>query len=267
MKKPLRLTFRLLTIGASTLGLYLLWLTGLPLVFAFKNLRYSWRNWIFRTWGKTLARFAGLRLTIEGTPPRAPFFLVSNHLSYTDIIVFASQLDCVFVSKSDVKDWPGIGFLARSMGIIFIDRTRKQDIPRVIELIENAWQKRQGVVVFPEGTSSKGDTVLPFKPSLLEPAVKTGLPVSYASISYQTPPDEPPAHLSVCWWGDMEFASHAIALFRLRRIDAKVVFGEQTFSADDRKILAQRLRAAIIEQFTPVVTTEEECQITLATTH
>lgn len=264
MIKQLRLAWRLFTISLATLGLYGLWLVGLPFVWAFKHLKYAWRNWIFRSWGKTLARLAGMRLTVEGTPPKPPFFLVSNHLSYADIIAFASQLDCVFVSKSEVKDWFLIGFLCRSMDIIFIDRTRRHDIPRVINSIERAWQKQQGVIVFPEGTSSKGDGVLPFKASLLEPAIKAGLPISYASLTYETPPDEPPAYLSVCWWGDMEFAPHAIDLFRLRKFDAKIVFGEQTFLETDRKVLAEKLRSAIAEQFTPVVTTEEGCKTATA---
>jgi 1-acyl-sn-glycerol-3-phosphate acyltransferase len=265
MIKQLRLARRLTTTVVATIGLYLLWLSGLPCVWVSKNLQYAWRNWIFRTWGKTMAWLAGMKIAVEGTPPRPPFFLVSNHLSYADIIAFASQLDCVFVSKSEVKDWFLIGFLCRSMDIIFIDRTRRHDIPRVIDLIEKAWQKRQGVIVFPEGTSSKGDAVLPFKASLLEPAVRAGLAVSYASITYQTPAAEPPAYLSVCWWGDMEFAPHVIDLFRLRSFDAKLVFGERTFLDEDRKRLTHHLREAIIEQFTPVVTTEETCKTASAT--
>jgi 1-acyl-sn-glycerol-3-phosphate acyltransferase len=265
MIKQLRLSWRLITICLATIGLYILWLVGLPCVSVSKNLKYTWRNWIFRSWGKTLARLAGMKITVEGVPPKPPFFLVSNHLSYADIIAFASQLNCVFVSKSEVKDWFLIGFLCRSMDIIFIDRARRTDIPRVIGLIESAWQKQQGVIVFPEGTSSKGDTVLPFKASLLEPAIKAGLPVSYASVTYQTPSDEPPAYLSVCWWGEMEFAPHAIDLFRLRKFDAKLVFGKHSFLEDDRKVLAQKLRDAIVEQFTPVVTTEEKCKSATAT--
>jgi 1-acyl-sn-glycerol-3-phosphate acyltransferase len=200
-----------------------------------------------------------MRITVEGSRPKAPFFLVSNHLSYVDIIAFASQLDCVFVSKSEVKDWPVIGLLCRSMEIIFIDRQRRADIPRVIGLIEKAWKKNQGVIVFPEGTSSKGDSLLPFKASLLEPAVKAGLPVTYASVSYQTPPGEMPAYRSVCWWGEMTFLPHVLDLFRLSQFEAKLVFGAQTFLETDRKVLAQRLRDAICEQFTPVTDAEERC--------
>ncbi len=240
-------------------GFYLLWLIGVPVTLLFGDAIHSWRNWIFRHWAKATAVALRMKITVEGAPPKAPFFLVSNHLSYVDIIALASQLDCVFVSKSEVRDWPVIGFLCRSMDMIFIDRERRADIPRVLGLIEKAWQKKQGVIVFPEGTSSKGEALLPFKPSLLEPAVKARFPVSYASLSYQTPPGETPAYLSVCWWGDMTFAPHALDLFRLPKFHAKIVFGAQTFLEDDRKLLAKKLRQAIEQQFTPVVGLEGEC--------
>lgn len=249
---------RLASVALATGGFYLLWLVGLPMVAFVARWRQGWRNWIFRSWAKSIARISGMRITVEGAPPRPPFFLVANHLSYTDIIALASQLDCVFVSKSEVRDWLVIGFLCRCFDIIFVDRNKRQDLPRVIAAIERAWRKRQGVIVFPEGTSSKGDAVLPFKPSLLEPAVRAGLPVSYASLTYRTPPDEAPAHLSVCWWGDMEFAPHAKEFFKLREVHAKIVFGAETFLEADRKVLAQKLRAAIEEQFTPVLVEDGE---------
>lgn len=264
MRKQLRLTFRVIAVSFVVGGFYLLWLIGLPVAFLFGEAIYHWRNWIFRNWAKAVARALRMKIAVEGAPPKAPFFLVSNHLSYVDIIALASQLDCVFVSKSEVRDWPIIGLLCRSMGIIFIDRERRADIPRVIGLIEKAWKKKQGVIVFPEGTSSKGEALLPFKPSLLEPAVKACVPVSYASLTYQTPPDETPAYLSVCWWGDMTFAPHALNLFRLSEFHARIVFGEQTFLEDNRKVLAQKLRAAIEQQFTPVIPLEGECQAVTA---
>ena len=257
----LRLTFRVVALSFLIGGFYLLWLIGVPFAFLFGEAIHSWRNWIFRHWARAVAVILCMKITVKGVPPKAPFFLVSNHLSYVDIIAFASQLDCVFVSKSEVRDWPVIGFLCRSMDIIFIDRERRADIPRVVALIEKAWKKKQGVIVFPEGTSSKGAALLPFKSSLLEPAVKARFPVSYATLTYQTPPQETPAYLSVCWWGDMTFASHAFELFRLSEFHAKIVFGAQTFLEDDRKILAQKLRDAIEEQFTPVIRLEEGCKV------
>lgn len=261
----LRLIVRLVAICLVTAGFYLVWLIGFVCLLAFNDARYRWRNTILRNWAKVIAKVIGMEILVEGAPPEAPFFLVANHLSYVDIIALASRLDCVFVAKSEIRSWPLIGFLCRSMDMIFVDRERRNDIPRVIGLMEAAWQKHQGVIVFPEGTSSKGDTILPFKSSLLEPAVRTSTGVHFAALGYQTPPDEVPAYMSVCWWGDMTFAPHALDLLRLREFSASIVFGDETFFEADRKTLAQKLQHAIEEHFTPVVLAEDECQAVTTT--
>ncbi len=256
--RVIRLTLRLCAICLATAGIYFVWLVGLVLLFAFKSARYRWRNFILRNWAKVIAAILGMTITVQGKPPRAPFFLVANHLSYVDIIALASRLDCVFVAKSEIRDWFIIGLLCRSFDMIFVDRNRRNDLPRVIGLMEAAWQKHQGVILFPEGTSSKGEAVLPFKPSLLEIAVRTATGVHFAALSYQTPPDERPAYLSVCWWGDMTLAPHALDLLRLREFSATLVFGDEIFIEADRKILAQKLHHAIENHFTPVVLSGEE---------
>ncbi len=108
-------------------------------------------------------------------------------------------------------------------------------------LIDQALGEGQGVVLFAEGTSTRGDTVLPFKSSLLEQAARASFPVSYAALGYRTGEGEPPAHLSVCWWGEMTFMKHVIALLHLSQIQATVTFGAEPIQANDRKVLAERL--------------------------
>jgi 1-acyl-sn-glycerol-3-phosphate acyltransferase len=186
--------------------------------------------------------------------PKAPFFLVSNHLSYLDIVVYAAGMPCRFVAKQEVRSWPVVGFLAWAGGTIFIDRAMKRDAVRVLDDLGRAVQAGDGVVVFAEATSTPGYTVLPFRPALLEWAARTGYPVHYASIEYRTPESSPPAHLSVCWWGDMTFGRHLAALSRLPRIEATIRYGETPIAERDRKHLAERLQRAVAAQFTPVVT-------------
>ncbi len=82
------------------------------------------RRFIFRRWAKATAALLGIKINAQGRPPRGAFFLVSNHLSYLDIVVFAALTDCVFVAKSEVSRWPVIGFLCRCMNTIFIDREK-----------------------------------------------------------------------------------------------------------------------------------------------
>lgn len=194
-----------------------------------------------------------VRLDVRGPLPAAPFYLVGNHLSYLDVVVLASRLDAVFVAKSEVASWPVLGPLCRRMDTIFIDRGSRRDITRVLEHTRSALARGDGVVVFPEGTSSEGSTVLPFLPSLLATPARLGLPVRYVSLSYSTPTDETPAERSVCWWGEMTFPDHFWGLLRLESIEARLVFGADPIVAADRKRLAAELRTAVLHGFTPVV--------------
>ena len=193
----LRATIRLVSLCGVTCGIYLLLVAGLALTFPSRRARISWRSFILRRWAKATAAFLKIRITTYGAPPVAPFFLVSNHLSYVDIVVFASQLCCSFIAKKDVARWPVIGLLCKSIGTIFIDRENRREITRVNGQVERALAEGRGVVLFAEGTSSQGATVLPFKPGLLEPAARAGFPVSYAALSYRVPGDEMPPDLSV----------------------------------------------------------------------
>jgi 1-acyl-sn-glycerol-3-phosphate acyltransferase len=233
-------------------------MVGLALLLPSRRARIRWRSFIFRRWAKATAALFKLRITTLGVPPRAPFFLVTNHLSYTDIIVLASQVDCSFIAKKDVLRWPLIGLLCRNLGTIFIDRNNRRDIARVNAQVEQALAEGRGVVLFPEGTSSPGATVLPFKSGLLELAARARLAVSYAALSYAVPERETPAHLSVCWWGDMTFMKHLFGLLGLSEINATLTFGRETIRGGDRKALASQLHAAVEQEFIPVVKSEEE---------
>lgn len=206
---------------------------------------------VFRTWARGSLRILRARVDVRGPLPEGPFFLVTNHLGYVDIIVLASVLDCVFVSRADVAGWPIVGPLVRMVGTVFIDRELKRDIPRVLARIEENLAHGRGIVLFPEGTSSKGETVLPFRPPLLEVAARSDLPVSYAALSYRTAPGNPPAHLAVCWWGEMGFGDHLVKLLRLPGFHATVTFGEQTLRRSDRKDLARETWEAVLGQFEP----------------
>jgi 1-acyl-sn-glycerol-3-phosphate acyltransferase len=232
---------------------YSLWAPGKFLLSPFKTAGKKWRSLVFGAWARSVAKITGMRIEVKGEPPRPPFLLVSNHLSYLDVIAFGAQLNCVFVAKSEVNRWPLIGRMARGVDTIFVERSNFQDLPRVNGLIRKRMDEGLGVVLFAEGTSAKGDKVLPFRPSLLEPAARANYPTSYASISYRTLAGEKPAHTALCWWGDMNFLPHLGELLKLSRFDASLTFGAHPIQAADRKELARRLWEAVNRQFIPVV--------------
>jgi 1-acyl-sn-glycerol-3-phosphate acyltransferase len=247
-----RLIIRAIALSALTVAVHAVLLIGLALIRRSSSRRARWQARMLRRWARIAAFILGLKIGAGCNAPATPFLLVSNHLSYMDVVVFASQLDCLFVAKNDVESWPIIGSLCRSFGTIFIDRRNRRDLARVNGEIAKALEDGRGVILFAEGTSSEGSTVLPFRSSLLEAAARRAFPVSYAAVSYRVLGDDPPASLSVCWWGDMTFGGHFTELLRLRRIQATVSFGSDEIRADNRKVLAERLWVEVNRLFVPV---------------
>ena len=245
----IRATIRMITFIGMTLMIFSIWFIGSLII---PNSQF-WRQIIFRLWARSFLVISGMQVEVIGTPPRPPFLLVSNHLSYIDVGAFRSVIDTVFVAKSDISNWFLAGWIVRNMGTIFINRNNRRDIPRVGSEIIKKIEDGEGVLVFPEGTSTKGEEVLPFNSSLLEFAAKNDLPVSYASITYRTPEGEPNASEIVCWWDDTVFMEHLWRLFSLKEFTAIINFGTQQIVNSNRKELAHELREKVKDKFIPVI--------------
>jgi 1-acyl-sn-glycerol-3-phosphate acyltransferase len=170
-----------------------------------------------------------------------------------DIPVLCAVAKGVFVAKGEIESWFMAGRIVRDMGTIFINRQNRRDIPRAGSEIIERLNAGEGVIVFPEGTSTKGETVLPFNSSFLEFAARNDLPVSYVSVSYTTPDNEPRASNTVCWWEDISFGAHLFRLFRLREFTAIVNFGAEPILKNNRKELAKALQQKVLEKFAPVL--------------
>jgi len=250
--KTVRAALRLAALCVMTAALYAVWAAGAALPFVSGQRRVRWRGLVFRPWARAAVPLLGMRLSVSGAMPRPPFLLVANHLSYVDVVALGASCECVFVAKKEVASWPVVGRLAGRAGTIFIDRRLRRDIPRALSLVESALDEGAGVVLFAEGTSTRGRRVLPFKSPLLEAAARRGLPIQYASLSYRTPPGEAGAGSSVCWWGDMTFPRHFFELLKMRGFGADLAFGEEGIREGDRKELAAKLWAAVSGRFVPV---------------
>ena len=248
----LRAALRIPVVALVILGGFPLVLLGRLLLLPWPAARARFAARFFRGWARLVLAILRIRVEASGVPPAPPFLLVANHLSYLDVLVLASRLPTVFVSKAEVRGWPVLGPICTALGTIYIDRGQRRDIPRVMGEIEAALDRGLGVVFFPEGTSSSGETVAPFKPPLLELPVRMGKAVHHATLGYRTPPGEPPAAEAVCFAGGVSFARHALGVLALKSAVASLHFDPDPITEADRKLLAERLRQAILERFEPV---------------
>lgn len=204
-----------------------------------QHARAAW----LRRWSRFACRIVGIRVTTHGSMPRSGL-MVCNHLSYLDVIVLSSIRPCVFVAKRNIAAWPLFGWLAQAAGTIFVDRERRLASADVVDLVREAVAGGLLVVLFPEGTSSDGSTVLPFKSALLESAVELRCPVAAAAIEYSL--DKGSVSDEVCYWRDMTLIPHLLNLFFKREIRSTCSFSLPRTRAGDRKEIAHELRDEIM---------------------
>ena len=223
-------------------------LIGFACDFAMRSITHGGRlpqsersRWLQRSSRRTLKVFSVVT-EASGVPPRTGL-LVTNHLSYLDILVLVSLMPAVFVSKSEVQSWPVFGWFARLAGTLFVDRTRRSDVSRMNLEIKRVLNNGDVLVLFPEGTSWNGSEVLPFKSSLLEPIVGSTHPLTVAHISYSLADGD--AANDICYWGDATFVPHLIKLMTKTQIKARVSFAPVKNPAADRKELALQLHADV----------------------
>lgn len=201
------------------------------------------RLWLGRV-ARGVLRIMRVEVRIEGRRPTHGV-LVSNHLSYLDIPVLAAVAPAVFVSKYEVRSWPLFGWFALCAGTIFVNRKSRQDIGRVAREMQAALNCGALVILFPEGTSSNGQTVLPFRSSLLEPLRSPRHLSTIAALDYQLA--DGCVENEVCYWGDHRLVSHLWCLLGKERILARARFCcPHRPTGGNRKLLAHSLRQSVM---------------------
>lgn len=188
-----------------------------------------------------------IHVNVRGSLPERGL-IVANHLSYLDVLVLSATLPCVFVSKKEIQDWPLFGTFARRSGTLFLDRKRRGAVGGVAGQMRDVLAAGLPLIFFPEGTSTNGDTVLPFKTSLFEPVTELGCPVAAAAISYTMSGGS--VRDEIHWWGTMTLAPHLLNVFGKRRIEATIRFGEPRPRTGDRKAIARELHDEVVTLWT-----------------
>jgi 1-acyl-sn-glycerol-3-phosphate acyltransferase len=199
-----------------------------------------------------------VRVMVQGRRPTGAAALVlSNHVSWLDIPVLGSVVPLSFIAKTEVAGWPIVGFLARLQRSIFIDRARKSHTTSVNVEVGHRLARGDMIVLFPEGTTSDGNRLLPFRSALVGAARAALAEPSLARIQLQplaityvrrnglpiTRRERP----AIAWYGDMDLAPHLAAFLREGAIDAVVHWGEPIpFDASsDRKLATAAAEAAV----------------------
>ena len=196
-------------------------------------------------WSAKLARVLGISIEVEGDPPPPGGAVVAaNHVSWLDIFALQAVHPVRFVAKSEVRDWPLAGWIAERAGTLFIRRGFRREAARTNEHVHAALAQGDCVGIFPEGTTTDGDTLLKFHASLFEPAVADGVRVHPCAIRYQH------ADGSLCravaYVGDLSFMQSLGLAIRQRGVIVRLRFAPALETAGSaRRDVAAATRARI----------------------
>lgn len=182
----------------------------------------------FRAAAAELAEIHGLEVVLRGSFPIGGAILVANHVSYLDPIVIASRVACAPISKGEVAAWPVIGAAGRSLGVNFVDRSCTWSGARALRRAHAALLAGAKVLNFPEGTTTDGTELLPFRRGVFGLARLTGLPIVPVALRYASP--------DLAWFGGATFLPHYLRTAAREALAVHVDVGSS--------ILPDRLRSA-----------------------
>ena len=221
----------------------------LTLTFQFPFATKKAKNTHIQKWSKRLLSIFGIELRIRNPEilPATPYLLASNHISWMDIHAINAFKPIRFVAKSDVEGWPIFGWMAKQLGTVFIKRDNSRHGKQVASEVAKALQT-QSVCIFPEGTSTIGEGVLPFKPNLFESAVLAQVRVYSLAISYRSSLTGERSDVAA-FVGDMGLLESMAKILKHRKLIVELAFlppsGASPDASSDRKWLALHSQEAI----------------------
>ncbi len=203
-------------------------------------------------WSKQLLKIFKLRLKVtnaELLPNSGGYLIAANHISWIDIASIHSFLPCRFVAKSEVADWPVFGWMAEQVGTIFIRRDNKRHGKEIAKQLEDLLPN-QPICIFPEGTSTAGDRVLPFRPNLFEAAAQTQVQTFPMTIRYL---DQDHQYSdATAFIGEMTLVDSITKMLRSKSITVELIFAPSPAIDLDRKALAQYCEEQVRSHITSI---------------
>jgi 1-acyl-sn-glycerol-3-phosphate acyltransferase len=204
-------------------------------------------------WCRRIVGVLGLRCSVEGALPRGGA-VVSNHLSYLDILLYSSVQPFVMVAKTEVRSWPLLGWLTAQAGTVYVERGGgPRTYPGVNAAMAEAYRSGLPVLFFPEGTTTDGASVLPFRRGLFHSVLNNGVALRTAAVRYALDScavnGDATVQDDVCWWGDMTFGPHMFRFLGLRGLRARIAFGDEVVERADRFVLSEKAQGLIAEMY------------------
>ncbi len=175
-------------------------------------------------WSRQLVAICGVSVQVNASlqaMPVLPALIICNHISWLDIFVINSLHPCRFVAKSDIRNWPLIGWLCEHTGTIFIARGKARDVRRIYEGLVKSIHDGERVAFFPEGTTAPQGTVLPFHANLFEAAIEAEVPVQPYAIRYVDADGS--LHSDADFIGEMTFLESVIAIMKSGGMHAELI--------------------------------------------
>jgi 1-acyl-sn-glycerol-3-phosphate acyltransferase len=212
--------------------------------------------WVHR-WCRRLVWALVIECEVSGPIPDADdgmLAVVSNHLSYLDVLLYSATRPLVMVSKTEVRRWPLIGWITAQAGTIYVQRAdvtggQTQTHAEVNAMMAAAYRSGLPVMFFPEGTTTDGSEIMPLRRGLYNSVVYDEVPVKVAAIGYEFTQRNRSATIGedVCFVGDAEFGPHLLGFLGLRGVKARMRFCDEAVAGKDRFALARNSRAMMVE--------------------
>lgn len=257
-------TMRALTRALTfSLAIVCYFLTALPFYPYFKVNPMKARRLIGTILG-AYARFAlwfmGIRVSrdVREIMGDDNYLIVSNHLSYTDILVICAYYPSCFVTSVEMRDTPFLGHICKLAGCVFVERRNKKNLGHEVREITDALKAGLDVVIFPEATSTNGEEVIRFRRPLFKAACDARIKVKPLTINYRKLDGKPVTLKNrdqVFWYGDMTFADHLWGVFNIGRIDVELIVGESMAvgQEQDHGFLAEKSHSLVKSFYRPVL--------------